>query len=166
MAPSEWHKDYPLAETPAVFCTAVGGKPIHSMHLRRDTGADESRVKLLLHVKEIQAAPKACLAEENKKWPVGKERQENVMFSPCQSITQLGCVLMPDTWKFKILFPTWCQLNVRIYSFKVNGYSGDFLANWKIKDYTSHIIYCKCGSSAELTHSSLSPTRGSLTVKS
>jgi len=35
----------------------VGGKAMHSVHLTRDTGADESRVKFLLHAKEIQAVP-------------------------------------------------------------------------------------------------------------
>lgn len=144
----------------------VGGKPTHTVHLTRDTGADEYRVKFLLHVKEIQAMPKACLAEENAKELVGKERQEDVMFSPCQSITQQGRVLMPDTWKFKIPFPTWCQLNVHIYSLRVNGYSGDFLANWKIKDYTLHNVlqmrkFCRTWP----IHSSHSPTRRNLTVK-
>lgn len=53
----------------------------------RDTGADESRVKFLLHLKESQAAPNACLEEENTKWPVGKEGQEDDMSARCQSTT-------------------------------------------------------------------------------
>lgn len=58
-SPLEWHKDCPLAETPAGFHTVVGGKPMHHVHLTRDTVADESRVKFLLCVEEIQAMPKA-----------------------------------------------------------------------------------------------------------
>lgn len=83
--------------------------------------------------------------------PYGKKRQEDVTSSPCQSITQLGYVLTLDTWKFKTSFATRCQLNVHIYSFRVNGYGGDFPGDRKIKDYTAHINVemCKCGSCAE-----------------
>lgn len=56
-----------LLSTPGGFHTVLGGKAIHCMHLTRDPVVDESRVKFLLPVLEIQEMPKACLAEENAK---------------------------------------------------------------------------------------------------
>lgn len=40
---------------------------MHCVHLTKDTVADESRIKFLLRVEEIQATPKACLAQQNAK---------------------------------------------------------------------------------------------------
>lgn len=63
---------------------------MHCVYLTRDTVADESRVKFLLCVEETQAMPKACLAEENAKWPVREKKQRCYVYSmPEHNLTEM-----------------------------------------------------------------------------